>query len=56
MALAAKEFRHTKVHTNGLGMPNVDVTIRFGREARDHEPARSPFGDIFLNPLPQKVT
>ncbi len=56
MALTAKEFRHTKVHANGFGVPNVDVAIRFGREARDHEPARTPFGDIFFNPLPQKVT
>ena len=46
---------HAKIEADGLGVPNVQVAVRFRRKARHHPPVVSPGGPVFIDNAADKI-
>ena len=52
---AAVFLRHAKIQTNGFGVANVQIAVRFGREARQYLPAVFARPQVFFDDLLNKI-
>jgi hypothetical protein len=55
MALAVEECRHPEIDANRLCVSDVDISVRFRREARNDLASRLSGGDALFDPLAQKM-
>ncbi len=47
--------RYAEIDAEGLGMPNVQVTVGLGRKTRHHPAAVFPGPNVLLHPLADKI-
>ena len=55
IAYPSVTLSNTKVYTNSFCVPNVQIAVGFGREARLHATLVKPFGKVLLHNLLHKV-